>query len=152
MNTLTSNQFQETWAPRALGALRIVSGYLLIFHGTAKLFHVPHIAMFDGVQLFSLMGLAGAIELVGGALLIAGLFTRSTAFIVSGFLAAAYFMGHASKGNPMLPILNGGELAALWSFVSLYFSVAGPGAWALDNLRGGNAGRGSIAPRTVTVP
>jgi putative oxidoreductase len=138
----TLTPFQATWAPRALGALRIVSGYLLIFHGTAKLFHVPHIAMFDGLQLFSLMGLAGAIEVVGGALLILGLFTRPTAFIVSGFLAAAYFMGHATKGSPLLPILNGGELAALWSFVSLYFFVAGPGAWALDNVRGEGTNRG----------
>jgi len=130
--------FQATWAPRALAALRIVTGYMFIWHGTAKLFHVPHVAMFDGVQLVSLIGLAGVLELVGGALLILGLFIRPTAFILSGFMAVAYFMGHGSKGNVLLPMLNQGELAIAWSFTFLYMAVVGGGAWALDNVIGRN--------------
>jgi putative oxidoreductase len=133
---MNATTFQATWAPRALAALRIVTGYMFIWHGTAKLFHVPHVAMFDGVQLFSLIGLAGVLELVGGALLILGLFIRPTAFILSGFMAVAYFMGHGSKGNVLLPMLNQGELAIAWSFTFLYMAVVGGGAWALDNVIG----------------
>lgn len=133
-NTLTP--FQAIWAPRALGLLRIVTGYMFIWHGTAKLLGIPHVAMFDGLQLFSLVGLAGVLELVGGALLILGLFIRPTAFVLSGFMAVAYFMGHASKGNALLPMLNQGELAIAWSFLFLYLSVVGAGAWALDNVIG----------------
>lgn len=123
------------WSARALGALRIVSGYLFIAHGTAKLFAMPHVAMFDGLQLFSLVGLAGVLEVVGGAALILGLFTRPVAFVMSGFMAVAYFMAHASQGNALLPILNQGELAVLYSFLFLFLSAAGGGAFALDNLR-----------------
>ncbi len=126
--------FQSTWAPRALGALRIVSGYLFMAHGTAKLFGFPHVAMFDGLQLVSLAGAAGVLEVVGGAALVLGLFTRPVAFVLSGLMASAYFIAHAPQGNALLPLLNGGELAALYSFLFLYFSVAGGGAWALDNL------------------
>lgn len=128
--------FQATWAPRALGALRIVAGYLFIAHGTAKLFQFPHVAMFDGLQVLSLAGIAGILEVVGGALLIAGLFTRPTAFVLSGLMAFAYFIGHAPQGNVLLPLLNGGELAVLYSFLFLFLSVVGGGAFALDNLRG----------------
>ena len=127
--------FQATWAPRALGLLRIVTGYLFIAHGTAKLFGAPHIAMFDGLQLFSLVGVAGILEVFGGALIIGGLFTRPTAFVLSGLNAFAYFIAHAPQGNALLPILNGGELAALYSFLFLLIAVIGGGAWSLDNLR-----------------
>lgn len=134
--------FQAAWAPRALAALRIVTGYMFLWHGTAKLFGIPHVAMFDGLQLFSLMGLAGALEVVGGILLILGLFTRPTAFVLSGFMAVAYFMAHGSKGNVLLPMLNQGELAIAWSFTFLYLAVVGAGAWALDNAIGrARAGR-----------
>src|SRR5512138_2304106 len=98
----------NVWSDRALGALRIVSGYLFIAHGTAKLFGAPHIAMFDGLQLFSLVGVAGILEVVGGVAIIAGLFTRPVAFILSGLNAFAYFIAHAPQGNALLPILNGG--------------------------------------------
>ena len=81
---------RETWAPRALAALRIVTGYLFVQHGTAKLLGVPHVAMFDQLTLFSLIGLAGVLELVGGALIVLGLFTRPAAFILSGEMAVAY--------------------------------------------------------------
>ena len=135
MTTLTP--FQATWTPRALGALRIVAGYLFIAHGTAKLFGAPHVAMFDGLQLMSLAGAAGILEVIGGALLIAGLFTRPAAFVLSGLMAFAYFIAHASQGNALLPLLNGGELAVLYSFTFLYFALSGPGAWSLDGLRKG---------------
>jgi len=136
--------FQAAWAPRALGALRIVAGYLFVAHGTAKLFAFPHVAMFDGLQLFSLAGVAGVLEVVGGAALILGLFTRPVAFVLSGLMAFAYFIGHAPQGNVLVPLLNGGELAALYSFAFLFLSVVGGGAFSLDNLRGrkGAASRG----------
>jgi putative oxidoreductase len=125
----------EIWAPRALAALRIVAGYLFLQHGSAKLLGVPHVAMFDHLTLFSLIGLAGALELVGGALIVLGLFTRPAAFILSGEMAAAYFMAHASTGNVLLPTVNEGEAAVLYCFVFLFLSVAGAGAWSIDSIR-----------------
>ena len=123
------------WTPRALGLLRIVTAYLFVMHGTAKLLGVPHVASFDKLQVFSLIGLAGVLELVGGALLLVGLFTRPVAFILSGEMAFAYFIGHASQGNVLVPLLNRGELAVLYCFVFLFFAVAGAGAWSVDALR-----------------
>jgi putative oxidoreductase len=130
----------ETWRPRALAALRIVTGYLFIPHGTAKLFGAPHLAMFDGLQLVSLMGLAGFLEVFGGVLFLIGLFTRPVAFVLCGFMAVAYFMGHASQGNVLLPMLNQGELAVLYCFVYLYFVFSGAGAWSVDAMRRSGAG------------
>lgn len=126
------NAFFETWRPRALAVLRIVTAYLLIPHGTAKLFGAPHQAMFDGLQLMSLMGLAGVLEIFGGALILIGLFTRPVAFVLCGFMAVAYFMAHASQGSVLLPMLNGGELAVLYCFVFFYLVFAGAGAWSVD--------------------
>jgi putative oxidoreductase len=128
-----SQSFYTVWTPRILGILRIVTGLLFLQHGMAKLFGVPHVAMFDGLQLFSLLGLAGVLELIGGLLMVVGLFTRLTAFILSGEMAVAYFMAHAPHG--FLPILNQGELAVMYSFVFLYFSVAGAGAFSMDAAR-----------------
>lgn len=128
--------FLATWRPRALAVLRIVTAYLLIPHGTAKHFGVPHVAMFDGLQWNSLMGLAGFLEVAGGALLLIGLFTRPVAFVLCGFTAVAYFMAHASQGNVLLPMLNQGELAVLYCFVFLYLVFAGAGAWSVDAMRG----------------
>jgi putative oxidoreductase len=128
--------FQATWSPRALAALRIVAGYLFLAHGTTKLFQLPYIEMFANVPLMSLAGVAGVLEVTGGLALILGLFTRPVAFVTSGLMAFAYFIGHAPQGDVLLPILNGGELAALYSFLFLFISVAGGGAFALDNLRG----------------
>ena len=127
--------FFETWRPRALAVLRIVTAYLLIPHGTAKLFGVPHQAAFDGLQLMSLIGLAGILEVGGGALLLIGLFTRPVAFVLCGFMAVAYFMAHASQGHVLLPMLNQGDLAVAWCFVFLYFVFAGAGAWSVDAAR-----------------
>ena len=123
----------KLWTPRILSILRIIVGFLYVQHGTAKLFGVPHVAMFDGLQLASLLGLAGILEFVGGLLILVGLFTRQTAFILSGEMAAAYFMAHAPNG--FLPILNQGELAVLYCFVFLYFSFAGAGAYSIDAMR-----------------
>jgi putative oxidoreductase len=134
--------FFDTWTPRALGLMRIVLGYLVLAHGTAKLLHVPHLPMFDNLQVFSLIGLAGIIELVGGALLVVGLFTRLTAFVLSGEMAFAYFIGHAgAKGNFLVPQLNGGELAVVYCFVFLFMAAAGAGAWSIDAARG----KGTVA-------
>ena len=129
------NLLIDTWRPRALAALRIVTAYLFMAHGTAKLFGVPHIQMFDNLQPFSLVGFAGVLEVVGGALLLIGLFTRPVAFVLSGFMAVAYFMAHAGQGHVLLPILNQGELAVLYSFVFLYFVFSGAGAWSVDSFR-----------------
>ena len=128
-----NSNFYGQYTPRILGILRIITGFLFLQHGAAKLLGTPHIAMFDGLQLMSLMGLAGVLELVGGVLILLGLFTRPTAFILSGQMAVAYFMAHAPGG--FLPILNQGELAVLYCFVFLYFSVAGAGAFSIDAMR-----------------
>lgn len=124
-----------TWAPRALGVLRIVSAYLFLLHGSAKLLGFPPTSM-PSPPLLSLSGVAGMMELVGGALLIVGLLSRPVAFLLSGEMAVAYFMAHASKGSPLFPLANGGDAAVLYCFVFLYIFFAGPGAWSLDAARG----------------
>lgn len=120
------------WSPRMLGVLRIVAAVLFLQHGLAKLVHFPHVAMFDHLQLLSLIGLAGVIELFGSILLLLGLFTRPAAFVMSGEMAAAYFMAHAPQS--FFPILNQGDLPVLYCFVFLYIAVAGAGAWSLDEM------------------
>jgi putative oxidoreductase len=122
-------EFIDKWQSQLLGVLRIVSGLLFLEHGSAKLLHFPHVAMFDG-QLPPLFMAAALIELVGGALVTLGLFSRFAAFIMSGEMAVAYFMAHASKS--VFPVLNGGEAAILFCFVFLYIAAAGPGAWSLN--------------------
>ena len=124
--------FQAAWYPRVLAVLRIITGFLFIQHGTAKYLKMPHVAMFDNLQPMSLPGIAGMLELVGGALIIVGFLTRPTAFVMSGLMAAAYFIGHASRGTPLVPMLNGGELAVLYCFVFLFLWISGPGAWSID--------------------
>ncbi|HQS15421.1 DoxX family protein [Reyranella sp.] len=121
------------WAPRLLSVLRIMTGLLFLQHGTAKLLKIPTIPMFANLSLTSPPGIAGILELVGGVLMILGLFTRSVAFILSGLMAVAYFMAHAPRG--FYPILNAGELAALYCFVFLYIAAAGPGPWSIDAAR-----------------
>jgi len=123
----------KVWAPRILGILRIIIGLLFLQHGSAKLLGTPHVAMFDGLQLVSLMGLAGILELAGGLLILVGLFTRQAAFILSGEMAVAYFMAHAPQG--FLPIQNQGELAVVYCFVFLYLAVAGGGDYSIDAAR-----------------
>jgi putative oxidoreductase len=126
----------ETTTRRALAILRIVTAFLLIQHATSKLFGFPHVAAFDNLQVFSLLGAAGIIELVGGPLILVGLFTRPVAFILSGELAFAYFIGHVPKGNFLSPMLNLGEPAVLYCFIFLFLAAAGAGTWSIDESRG----------------
>jgi putative oxidoreductase len=126
-------QTASTWAPRVLSILRIMSGLLLLQHGTTKYLSLPATEM-SGIAATSMPGIAGIFELVGGALMVIGLFTRCTAFVLSGLMAVAYWMVHWPQG--FFPLLNGGELAALYCFVFLYFACAGAGPWSVDAARG----------------
>lgn len=119
-------------APHVLSLLRVMSALLLMQHGTQKVLGFP--ATERVVSLTSMSGIAGLFELIGGALLAIGLFTRPTAFILSGMTAVAYFMVHA--GRDFYPINNGGELAALYCFVFFYFVFSGPGPWSVDRVIG----------------
>ena len=141
------NDISASWTPRALAVLRIVTGYLFLTHGTAKLFGIPHVAMFDGTTLFSLIGIAGILELVGGAFLLIGLFTRPVAFILSGEMAVAYFVAHVPRGDVLVPMLNEGELAVVYCFIFLFMAAAGAGAWSVDALRSRDLGM--IRPEPV---
>jgi putative oxidoreductase len=118
------------WAPLLLSILRIITGFLFIAHGTQKVFNFPPSDKPMHFELASMMGFSGSLELVGGALILVGLFTRIAAFIVSGEMAFAYFTVHAKGG--FWPILNHGELAVLYCFIFLYLFAAGPGPISLD--------------------
>ena len=109
---------------------------MLLSHGGAKLLGIPHIAGLDGLSLTSLPGIAGFFELICGALLVLGLFSRIAAFVASGLCAAAYLIGHAVAGHFFIPMINGGEAAILYSFVFFLLFLYGPGPWSLDQLRG----------------
>jgi putative oxidoreductase len=119
------------WSPQLLSVLRIITGFLFIAHGTQKWFGFPAPSQ-RPVELMSQAGVAGTLEVIGGALMIVGLFTRPVAFVLSGLMAFAYFLAHAPQG--FWPLLNRGELAALYSFVFLYFAAAGAGPWSLDHM------------------
>lgn len=118
------------WEPRMLSILRIITALLFLEHGSAKLLGFPPGSATPA--LFGLIWFAGAIELVGGALLALGLFTRIAAFIMSGEMAIGYFWSHAPQN--FFPLLNRGDAAVLYCFVFLYLFVAGGGAWSLDRL------------------
>ncbi|MCE7030606.1 DoxX family protein [Jiella avicenniae] len=120
-------------APSLLSVLRIVVGLLFLAHGIVKLFGFPEGAQPGQVALFSLFGLAGVLEFVGGIAIVAGLFTRPVAFLLSGEMAFAYFIAHAPQG--FFPGVNGGEAAILFCFVFLYLAAAGAGPWSLDAIR-----------------
>jgi putative oxidoreductase len=125
-----------TWAPYLLSVLRIVTAFLFMQFGMAKLFAFPA-AIMPGegtAPVVSLVGLASILETFGGLLLLLGLFTRPVAFIVAGEMAIAYFVGHAPQG--FWPVLNQGHPAIMFCFVWLYISAAGPGPWSLDAKRG----------------
>jgi putative oxidoreductase len=127
------DSFCQTWSPRLLSVLRVMTALMFVQHGTAKYLGFPHVAAFDNLQFMSLLGTAGVLEIAGGLLILIGLFTRPVAFILAGFMAVAYFMAHAPRA--FLPLLNQGDAAVLYCFVFLYLAFAGPGAWSLDGLR-----------------
>jgi putative oxidoreductase len=129
---MNTNELETVWAPRVLSILRIVAALIFMEHGTQKLLGFPPSDR-PSPELFSLIGLAGLLELVGGALLVLGLFTRPVAFILSGEMAVAYWMAHAPQS--FFPILNGGDAAILYCFVFLYLAAAGGGVWSVDNLK-----------------
>lgn len=120
------------WRPYVLSILRIVAAVLFFEHGTQKILGFPEPKYVP--EMFSLTWVAGIMEIVGGALLIVGLFTRPVAFLLSGQMAVAYWMAHAP--NSFFPALNGGDAAILFCFVFLYLVFAGPGPWSLDARRG----------------
>lgn len=126
------DKFMNTWNPQILSVVRIVSAFLFMQHGGQKLFGfpAPQRSEFD---LFSLSGVAGCLELFGGALLLIGLFTRPVAFLLSGLMAFAYFIAHAPQD--FWPLVNGGELAIMFCFVFLYLAFVGGGSWSIDSLR-----------------
>jgi putative oxidoreductase len=128
METISATM--AAWAPRALSVLRIIMGLMIIQHGMAKLLGFPAIASFANLNPLSLIGIAGFIELIGGALLIVGLQARLAAFIVSGEMAFGYFIAHAPKS--FFPLLNGGTLAIMFCFTCLFLASAGPGPWSAD--------------------
>lgn len=121
-----------TWQPRVLSVLRIMSALIFMAHGTQKVLGFPASER-PAPEILSLGGIAGVLELVGGALLVLGLFTRPVAFLLSGLMAFAYFIAHAPRS--FFPILNGGDAAILYCFVFLYLVFAGGGPWSLDALR-----------------
>lgn len=129
---MISDAVLATWRPRILSVLRAMTGLLFVSHGILKLFAFPSSGR-EPVELISFMGGVGSLELIGGTLLSVGLFTRSAAFVCSGFAAVAYFMAHGTRD--FFPILNGGELAIMFCFVFLYLIFAGGGAWSIDALR-----------------
>jgi putative oxidoreductase len=129
----------DALTPRALALLRIVTGFLFLQHGSAKLLGIPHVEMFDQLQVMSLVGFAGVLELVGGALLVLGLWTRPVALVLSGEKAVAYLKGQAPQGQVLSPKINQGEPAVLYCFIFLFLSAAGAGAWSVDN-------RGDVSP------
>lgn len=123
--------FLDRWAPRLLSVLRIVVGLLYLQHGTAKLLDHPYAEYLVLKEpLWSLSGIAGLMDILGGPLIALGLFTRPVAFLLSGEMAVGYFLVRAPHG--FLPILNGGEINVVYSFLFLYFAAAGGGEWSMD--------------------
>lgn len=125
--------FLSPYSGILLSVLRIMSGLLLLQHGTTKYLNIP-VGPMNNASPMTMGGAAGLIELVFGVLLVVGLFTRFSAFIVSGMTAVAYFSVHAARS--FYPILNGGELAALYCFVFLYIAAAGAGPLSIDRALG----------------
>lgn len=132
--------FLAPYRPQLLSILRIATALFFLEHPAAKFLGWPHIAYFDHLNPLSWpVGIAGIIETIFGLLLLVGLLSRLSAFILSGEMAVAYFMFHVPMGMPqpgILPILNGGEAAVLYCFAFLYLAAAGPGPWALDTSMG----------------
>jgi putative oxidoreductase len=136
---MTPSQLETVWAPRMLSVLRIVTALIFLAHGSQKLLGFP--ASDFSPAAFTMPWIAGVLELFGGALLVLGLFTRPVAFVLSGLMAAAYFIAHAPQS--FYPALNGGDAAILFSFVFLYLVFAGPGPWSVDARRNQRYGAAS---------
>ncbi len=119
------------WKSELLSVFRFFTAFTFIQHGTQKMFGFPAAAR-EPFELFTRSGVAGILEVVGGALLLVGLFTRPTAFVMSGLMAFAYFLVHAPRG--FWPLPNGGDLAIVYCFAFLYLAAAGGGKWSLDRL------------------
>ena len=119
------------WGPRALSLLRIVSALIFMEHGTQKWLNFPPLGR-TAPEFLSMSGFGGVLEIIGGVLLVLGLFTRPVAFILSGEMAIAYWWSHAPRA--FFPVLNGGDAAILYCFIFLYLAAAGGGAWSLDRL------------------
>jgi putative oxidoreductase len=120
----------NAWEPRMLSVLRIATGLLFLEHGTQKLLGFPPGGQ-GAPELMTLAGIGAVMELVGGALIVLGLFTRPVAFLLSGQMAVAYWMFHFKAANPY-PVNNMGDAAILYCFVFLYLVFAGPGPWSID--------------------
>lgn len=125
------------FAPHLHALLRVVTGLLFLEHGTSKMLHFPINDGLSGMyaQMGAMTTFTGIVELVGGVLIIIGAFTRITAFILSGFMAVAFWMVHFGMSGTILPIINGGEAAALFCFIFLYFAAAGAGPFSVDDSR-----------------
>jgi len=128
-----SCKFLDGYKEHSYALLRIVTGYMFMLHGTQKLLDFP--SAYPRGELSMLTTVGGSIEMIGGALILVGLFTRPTAFICSGLMAVAYWMFHAPRANPIFPILNGGDLAIMYSFVFLYIACRGAGILSVDSSR-----------------
>jgi putative oxidoreductase len=128
---MNTSSLETVWAPRLLSVLRIVAALIFMAHGTQKLLGFPA-SPYPAPEAFSLPWIAGVLELIGGALLVPGLLVRPVAFVLSGLMAAAYWIAHAPKSA--FPVLNGGDAAILYCFVFLFMAAAGGGVWSLDNL------------------
>jgi putative oxidoreductase len=126
------DSFYQRWTPRLLSVIRIILGFLFMPHGAQKLFGFMAPPQWSTPPIFSLVGIAGALEFFGGLLILLGLFTRPVAFILSGLMAVGYFMVHAPQG--FWPLQNKGELAVIYCWLFLFLSVAGGGDWSLDRL------------------
>ena len=129
---MNTDDLQTVWVPRLRSVLRIVAALIFMEHGTQKLLGFPP-SDYPMPDLLSLSGVSGVLELFGGALLVLGLFTRPTAFILAGMMAVAYWIAHAPQS--FFPVNNGGDAAILFCFIFLYVFVAGAGAWSLDGRR-----------------
>lgn len=127
---MVNSGMTSVWAPRVLSILRIVAALIFLLHGTQKLFGFPAPPATGLPAAFTLFWFGAILELVGGLLLLAGLFTRPVAFILSGEMAFAYWMFHAPRN--LFPTLNGGDAAILFCFVFLYLAVASGGPWSVD--------------------
>ena len=127
------DKFLDGHKEHSYALMRIVTGYLFLWHGTQKFLDFPN--PYPWGELTMLSTVAGGIEVIGGILILIGLFTRLAAIICSGQMAVAYWLAHAPQGNPVFPIVNGGDLAVLFSFVFLYIASRGAGIWSIDSAR-----------------